>query len=129
MRAALAAEVEQGGSNSVVESQPSKLSRLAGVSSSDSEKRESAGEIPSVLCEGSQVGAIARREPAAEILSGAKDLGKIEWSLSGSNSVVESQPSKLRRFAGVSEAGARSRNPERYLRGTCGNEEWQEGRE
>jgi hypothetical protein len=45
--AASAAEVEQGGSNSVVESQPSKLRRFAGV------------------------------EPAAEILSGAKDLGKV----------------------------------------------------
>jgi hypothetical protein len=46
--------------------------------------------------------------------------------------VVESQPSKLlvagsipvsrsilRRFAGVNEAGARSRNPERSLRGIC----------
>jgi hypothetical protein len=86
----------------VVESQPSKLSRFAGVTLS--------------VVEGGS--------PQAKSRDAVRDLG---WLVSGgSNSVVESQPSKLlvagsipvsrsrvEPFAGVGVAGARRRNPER----------------
>ena len=47
---------------------------------------------------------VRERERSAEILSRAKDLESAIWRAR--------RDSNLRRFAGVSEAGARSRNPE-----------------